>query len=370
MKAGHGPIRPGLVVWDGLVKGLHLRFGKRRSGYYLFYRTKAGQQRRPKLGDHPSMTLDSARKSARGLLERVALGEDPSGDWQIAKRELTVAEAFDLAWESHWNTQRYLESGHAKEVKRLYEAHIAGHFGNWKISQVPSSRVSTWHKGMASTPVEANRALEVLSRIYAIAIEQELIKINPAKVRAFTERKRERFASVEEIGRIGLVLRKHWDTEKRRDVAFILLLALTGARPTSIARARWEDVSDDWVLYLPGKSTNRTGELDKVVLCEPARKLLLEISVQEDGRLIGGPIPRLFWKQVCDEADVKGLWIRDWRRAVASIGLSAGISMDVIGGLLNHKSTQTTQRYAKVISPARKDAAERISTEMSRLLTA
>ena len=50
---------------DDDVRGLQLRVQKRRKTFLLYYRTKSGQRRRPKLGDFPSMTLRRGRRAGR-----------------------------------------------------------------------------------------------------------------------------------------------------------------------------------------------------------------------------------------------------------------------------------------------------------------
>src|SRR4030067_1253874 len=78
--------KPGEEYWDESVRGLHLRATKTgRKAWYLSYRTKAGQQRRPKLADIGVMSLDQARKAARESLARVALGADPGADWRMER---------------------------------------------------------------------------------------------------------------------------------------------------------------------------------------------------------------------------------------------------------------------------------------------
>ena len=60
--------KPGSVIKDASVPGLQLRtFGQRRS-FYLYYRNKSGTQRKPKIGDWPTITIDQARQIARKWL--------------------------------------------------------------------------------------------------------------------------------------------------------------------------------------------------------------------------------------------------------------------------------------------------------------
>lgn len=50
----------------------------------------------------------------------------------------------------------------------------------------------------------------------------------------------------------------------------------------------------------------------------------------------------------------------DLRHSFASLGLSAGHGLDVLGQLLGHTSTQSTRRYAHLIEDSARAAVARI----------
>lgn len=100
------------------VPGLQLRVFSARSAFYLYYRILAGAQRKPKLGDLSSaFTLDAARKKAREMLAEVQEGGDPSRSKRERRREQTLQDVFDACWDEHWNTERFIRSGWAKQVE-------------------------------------------------------------------------------------------------------------------------------------------------------------------------------------------------------------------------------------------------------------
>ena len=67
---------PGTTLRDDQVKGLMLRVFESKRSFYLNFRTKARIERKPKLGDYPTMTLDQARSLARAMLLEVAAGRE------------------------------------------------------------------------------------------------------------------------------------------------------------------------------------------------------------------------------------------------------------------------------------------------------
>ena len=72
-------------LWDDLVSGLVVRIGGRRRVWYIVYRA-AGRKRRYRFAAYPAVGLAKARELARGLLERVARGDDPASDVATAER--------------------------------------------------------------------------------------------------------------------------------------------------------------------------------------------------------------------------------------------------------------------------------------------
>jgi hypothetical protein len=53
-----------------------------------------------------------------------------------------------------------------------------------------------------------------------------------------------------------------------------------------------------------------------------------------------------FWQAVCRDAKLEGVRLHDLRHCFASILVSSGLSLPVIGRLLGHTQPQTTHRYA------------------------
>lgn len=283
---------------------------------------------------------------------------------------MTVQILFNRAWQMHWSQERYRKSGWAKEVQGLYDRHLHGAFGHLDARKVKISDVRIFHRSLAAKPVTANRCLEVLGRVYTLAEEFEILPqgSNPCRlVRAYGERKRTRYATRAEIHRVSALLALY----KPRfplEVAFIRLLMLTGARPRSIARARRDElevVEGMAFLRFDGKTTVATGEDEVVAIPDKAmREVVDPLPIRGDGLLIGDVKYRNFWQKIQVEASCQDLWIRDWRRTFATVGLSTGVNLAVIGELLNHQSTQTTKTYAKLLPGARHAAVAQIASEI------
>lgn len=368
--------RPNETFWDEEITGLHLRIsGAGAKSFFLYYRTRGGIERRPKLGEYPEMSLASARKIAQELKARVCLGEDPKGEWNKLKDEMTIREAFELVLKEHWGGPRYQSSGWARQARYNFENHIDNAFGFKKLSNLSPVEVSAWHKAKFESPTAANRSLSVLSKIYSYAIEKALIPrdANPCfRVKPFKETKRRRFATPSELVTISRIL----DRESEKNpaaVAFIYLLMFTGARPSSIERAKRESVAriehegqTFGVLTFQGKSSADTGEAETVIIPPQAMTLLDKLPPKKT--LTGIKMPKDFWNRIRKEAGCEDLWARDLRRTFATIGLSNGTSRGIIGELLNHKSEQTTMTYAKVLETEKIKATKTIADQIALTL--
>lgn len=65
-----------------------------------------------------------------------------------------------------------------------------------------------------------------------------------------------------------------------------------------------------------------------------------------------------FWKKICEEAGIKNATIHDLRHTFASHLVSNGVSLEVIGKLVGHTNSRTTQRYAHLMNAPLKLATE------------
>lgn len=338
---------PGAVLKDGVVKGLQLRCFECSKSFYLYYRTKAGAQRKPKLGDWGQITLTQARKVAQELMVEVAAGRDPSAIRADARAEPTVADL----WEQYWK-RRGSKKKSAEADDRKWRLHIQPRFGKLRLKEVTYTMVADMHDAMIDTPYEANRVLALLSVMFNFACHPlEWIDRNPVKgVRRYREEKRRRYMKGEEAARIAELLDAN-AAQNPASVAFLYLLILTGARRGEIAAARWDWIKGN-VIHLPD---SKTGE--KQVYLPPQALDVLDRLPRTTGTITGLLTPTKFWERIREEAGCPDLRMHDLRHSFASAALSAGLSLAQIGELLGHKSTQTTKRYAHLVDDVATAAA-------------
>jgi integrase len=202
---------------------------------------------------------------------------------------------------------------------------------------------------------------------------------NPCRhVPRYEEQSRERYLTVAELGRLGEALEAGLaaQSETPHMVAAVKLLLLTGARLNEILTAEWEWVDlDRRVITLPDSKTGRK----PLYLSEAAVEVLRDLQKLRGpesrfviaGRFPDRPLTNLTkpWKRIRERAGIEDVRLHDLRHTAASIGVSQGMNLPVIGRLLGHTQASTTQRYAHVdIDPALA-AADKIGTVVAGALT-
>lgn len=338
--------QPGDVLKDTVVQGLQLRAFAQSKGYYLYFRTANGTQRKPKLGSPGQITLTQAREAARKMLGAVALGEDPAAARTEARKELTLDELwFDYKLRALARMKPTTQGQYARRYKRSLMAKFGGH----KLSDITHQAVEEYHAALGRKhPVEANHVTILLSGLFTFALSKKVgwKGENPCVgVQRFPEQKRRRYMKGEEPARIAEIL----DRRAKRSpatVAFIYLLILSGARKSEIANARWEWLEGN-VLNLPDSKTGR-----KQVYLPPQALEIISRLPRSKPTIVGIKTPDNLWKSVRVEAGCPDLRLHDLRHSFASAAIGAGFTLAQIGELLGHRNTQTTQRYAHLVEDA------------------
>lgn len=354
-------------VYDTETRGFIARFQQRAGSrwHYMVDYCIGGRRRYHVIGadgdstgrlDPTAWTPESARREVIRIRGLLANGQDPD-----ATRDMPTLRAF---------AERYMQE-HALPFKRprsaegdrgLLDRHLLPEFGDLRLDQIDTARVTRFAHARKNIGVTANRALALLSHIYTKAGEWGLVPTSQNPVRGvprFRERHIERFLSPEELGRLGQALRE-LEKEGRQQpdhavspfaLAALRLLLLTGMRPSEVLALTWQDVDlANSVLRLPESKTGR-----KVVhLNPPSAELLANLPRLADDARVFPPRRRdateadleSAWRRVRERARLHGVRLYDARHTFASVGVMSGASLYLVGSLLGHAKATTTARYA------------------------
>lgn len=362
-------------LWDSEVPGFGLRVRYTGSRVYVVeYRNRAQRKRRVTLGPHGRLTVDLARDLARQILAAVARGEDPAQERRNDRLAPTFAEFATRYLEQHAALKKKKASMVADErVLRLYLLPVLGHR---KLAEIGVLDVADLHNGMRSKPIQANRTLALLSKMFNLAERWGLRPpySNPCRgVDRFPEKRRERFLSGAELAQLGAVLNEE-EPQEPFVVLAIRLLLLTGARRDEILTLRWSHVDlERSALRLPDSKTGA-----KVIPLGPAAVEILASAPRVEGnpyvipgRRTGGRLVGIYrpWARMREKAGLGDIRLHDLRHSFASVGAAAGLGLPVLGAILGHSHPATTARYAHLADDPRRAAAARISNEIAVALS-
>lgn len=376
------PTKGDVVLWDDSLPGFGLR--AKASGAKAFiiqYRNKSGRSRRFSIGQSGKLTLDQARKEAIRLLGRITLGEDPAEDRRMMLKSETVGQLADLYMDQHCKGRCKARTIAAHEW--LLKKFIRPRLGSRKLLDLRPTDMAKLHADLRETPYNANRALGLLRAMLNRAERWEMIPrgSNPAAlIQPFPEKKRERYLSTEEL----TTLLETVDAQVAdggidlHAAAAIRLLIFTGCRTGEILTLEWASVDPDSArLTLARHKTDRHGA--KVIpLNAPALEILEALPREENnpfvivGRNPGTHLINLQkpWRRVRKEAELEDVRLHDLRHSFASFAVGAGLSLPVIGGLLGHRSVQTTARYAHLAQDPLKQATDLVGMVLATAPTA
>lgn len=379
-----------LFVFDSLVPGFGLRVspGGRKS-FILQYRFRR-RSRRMTLGRYGTTTLEKARNKAIKALAAVQDGIDPAHEKQARKTAPTVNDLCDRFWEEHVTVR--LKPRTASGYKRILNKFIRPTLGEALVRDIKRADIADLHHRMRRTPYDANRMLEVVSKMFNLA---EMWgwrddHSNPRRhIKKYPEKKRERYLSREELANLlstldyaeGVLDGKILEGKEgqkplvvhRSAVNAFRLLTFTGCRLREIQTLKWQYVDrENRVLRLPDTKTGARA----VPVSQHVIDLLIAIwnhpdTPQENDYVIYGTLPLAHltdlqapWRRIRKAAGLKDVRIHDLRHSFASYAVSAGHSLPMIGKLLGHTQVQTTARYAHLMTDPMHKAADDIVGNM------
>jgi integrase len=383
-------------LWDADLKGFGLKVAKGgRKSYVCKYRVGSGRTaptRRMTIGAHGSpWTVDQARAEVRKVLGRVANGEDPAREKQEIKKQITVAELCDLYMKQGITIKK--ASTIATDKGRI-ERHIKPLIGKKKVPDVTRADVKRFLQDVANGKTAndvktglhgraivkggkgtATRTVGLLGGIFSFAFDCGLINENPVRgVKRFPDKKGDRYLSQQELVGLGNALRKaSEDGENPFALAILKLLIFTGARKGEVETLQWREV--DFERGYLRLSDSKTGQ--KIIPLNAGALQVLHDVQRLDGAEYVFPAYRgkghyegspKVWRRIREKAGLNDVRIHDLRHSFASIAVSGGASLPIIGALLGHANSATTQRYAHLHDDPLRAASEAVGSKISSVI--
>ena len=368
-------------IFDTDVRGFAACIYRGGGRAFTFDYRYAGRQRRMTFARWPEWGVSAARERAKELRREIDAGGDPLAARGALREAPRVSDLIKRYVEVHLP---HLAALNAADQRSMMEKFIGPAWGKTLVTEVssydvellltkvaegrarpakqkPNNRARKL-QGAKPTPVRANRVGEVVRKMFSYAVKWGWRDDNPAMgFRRRMETPRERYLLQEEISRLASALDAAQDD---RAAGIIRLCMLTGARVGEVRQARFEDFNLEHLSWTKPASTTKQRRVHRVPISDEAAVIVRQRRVAVvkgapwlfPGDTPGQPVQeiRRFWARIQKEVGIPDVRIHDLRHTFASLLVSGGASLEMIGKLLGHSQMQTTQRYAHLMdSPLR-----------------
>lgn len=174
-----------------------------------------------------------------------------------------------------------------------------------------------------------------------------------------------------ELKRFGKTLRRY-EGQYPIVVGLLRMLLLTGARKGELMGLRWDQIDETGNIRLKDSKTGPK----TIFLSSAAREVLNALPRYPGnphvfpGQRLGKPLtnPGNVWKVIKNDAKLEDLRLHDLRHSFASIAAGNGIGLQLIGKMLGHADTQTTERYAHLCEKTVSDGVEAVGEGIRNLV--
>ena len=394
VKSARAGERASPIFMDEEVIGFGVQVRQNGRKTFTLDYTFEARRRRYNIGDYPTWSVAAAREEAKRLKREVDAGRDPLTQRDERWAAPTIKDLVERYLEEH--ASRLVPNARRDQANML-ATYVLPVWADRKVSDIRTRDVDALladiakgrarrHKAKTKqkrlkaltpakpTPIQANRVGGIIRKMFNLAIRWELRSDNPAAgFLRNPEQPRERFLDLKEIARLSEVLNRH---PNRRGVAIIRMLMLTGARRGEVLNARWEQFDLDAGVWTKPAATTKQKRLHRVPISRAVIDLLNEIKAAPwgkppwvfPGNAEGKPVQEIkrFWDDVRRQADLHGVRIHDLRHTFASLLVSGGASLPLIGQMLGHTQAQTTHRYAHLFDDPMRKAAEMVGALVAR----
>jgi integrase len=403
------------IVYDKSLPGFGVRITQSGAKSWIVdYRGDGGGRgaatRRITIGKLSLVTAHQARREARRILARVRLGSDPASE----RASLRCAATIKTIADDYMETEIVVPKRAAATValyKGFFRLYVIPELGSKRAREVTHADIDRLHRKIgAATQVTANRVIALITALFNWAATSRDGKpnryslprgFNPALgITRYPEEGCERYLTSEELVRLGDAVReaetigipyevdatkpkaKHARKPDNRRTnispyaaAALRLLIFTGARLREILHLKWTDVDFERAILFLKKSKNGR---KPIVLNAPALTILTSLPRLGPyviaGQSAGGKNeneerPRSDlnrpWRAIRVRARLADVRIHDLRHSFASIGVGAGMGLPIVGKLLGHRHTSTTERYAHLDADPLRVASDRIGAKIA-----
>lgn len=194
---------------------------------------------------------DKSPEDARRLLQRhLTQRRNPLSD-QLVTERTTLGELFEI-WLSAKSSEDGIKAQTCGQYRQVWGTHGADQLGALRVTELPTSRANAHIQAVAvDTPSQAGNLRIILRGMFSMAVRFDVLPVNPIveTKTAKLHRKSARAMTPAEFEQVRAAVEEYANhagqggpKPARLLLAFIEVLAATGARPGEVLALRWSDI--------------------------------------------------------------------------------------------------------------------------------
>ena len=403
------PERGSKVTFDSELKGFGVRCTVGSRAFVLAYRTAEGKQRQLTIGGFPEWSTVLAREEAARCKREVDLGNDPMQQRDQARLAPTMKDLARLyliehalpykapksVYDDRLMIRRFIDptvtlrgavtdAAEPYRVDNPLDREIVRTFGSARVRPVNYADIDRLHQKITSSGrrITANRLSALLSKMFSLAERRGLRDrgSNPCKgAPRNTETKRTPVFSDEQVAKLLGAIGAY---PQRSAADAIMLALLTGARTAEVLQARWLEFDLERRIWDKPSGHTKQRQVHHLPLGVPALRLIEGRRNEIVGEWVFPGKKRghhltsvkAAWRTICAAAGIPhgreaGFVAHDLRHQFASIAISEGASLAMVGGLLGHTQAQTTMRYAHLFERPLREVSDAVGRHLIPVLS-
>jgi integrase len=335
--------------------------------WYLRLKNAKGTNEYRRLGTVKELSLTQARKQARQIKAEHAAAPKQPTEAAPAIGSMTLATFMS----EHYFPHAKVHKRSHKRDDQLYRIRIAPKFGHLALSAINRRDVQVFHNALQAeglSPASADHHIKLLRRALNLAVQWELLAVNPLKGIALlmVSNEIENYLDEVQTQRLLEVLR----TDANRNVCHILMFLIsTGARLNEALTATWKNISIEGGVWKVDATRSKSKKVRSIPLNDSALWVLEQLpSKGKSAYLFPSPVKAeddkdepyvtvtRVWYRIRKLAGVN-VRIHDLRHSFASRLVCNGRSLYEVQQILGHSDPKVTMRYAHLSAKALQEAA-------------
>jgi integrase len=354
--------------WDSILSGFAVRVGASGTkSFFVGVRIRGKYKRVTLKPQFPVLELAEARTKAREIISDAHAGISPEVRKKRAEKGTfkAVADAFMQDYAHSHRTKREMQRKIDVELHDWHDLQI-GDITRGDIKELLRLKARGLKRGTA-----ANRLLALVSKLFAWALDEEIIDASPALrlKRPAKEIERERVLSADEIK----LLWPAFDEIGYPWGPLYKMMLCTAQRRGEVASMKWSQVGPEGWKLPAGNAKTKVGHL--VPLSTLAREILN--AVPQIGEYVfrsdKADAPLQGWSRAKRRLDqlvsLSEPWqVEDTRRTAATHMRSLGVDRLVVSKVLNHAESGITKVYDRwAADPEKMAAVERWANKLREI---